>query len=372
VLGGIGCDQEWTESTVPASVLNWLDDKNRVTDFDGGKKINPVFQLTLPDSLSELFQLRTPALLTAEGAPADRFAVWDRADRAIHVFGTEGNHIQTVFGNGRNGSPKLDAVTSMDMTEVGEIVAVTADGTVYLFDSEGSLRGTKRIGVAGENPVLGSISAGPAGTLFQHWFFRHPFPARSKSHIAGGPLIRVWDKEGRLISQLGRAEEWPGRLLTYRLNRGIIALQHDTLWFARRADARVFGFRAGGDLVEVPPDTISLPVFFEAKLPKEFVSSSGGATMRLQEHLGDFAVDRVGRFYFVQHVAWPDPEGGMAPLNPDSRIVVVERQGSLSGIFTSLGLPQKIAVVDSLILVSEVDGMGIWAVRAYANPLDGP
>lgn len=366
----VGRRDDWKRSRIPDSVLEAFHDAHRVSALRVTDTLDTVFRLTLPETVSAHFELSLPVFLAAKGAPLCRIVVGDPIDRAVHVFDTHGGFLHSISGDGKDGRPRFDALTGVDVTIEGDVLATTGDGLAVRFDREGALVSRT---ILGPKPVrAGNASAvvGGAGLLFEHWFSDYADPSPSSEEMDGAPLVHVRDSRGHVVADLGTVHMWPGRSLSYQLNRGFLELQPDTLWFARRSDARLMAFDALGRTRD-PLRVIDIPVFFEAAKPIEYVSAEEVTATRIQTHIHDFDMDEAGVFYFAQNFGWPGPQDVQATFVAQSVITAVDPDGKLLGVYVTGRSPGRIAATRDVIVATVRGDGGRMEIRGYVNPLAG-
>ena len=330
----------WTETRIRASVAEELVDGRipELPPLDDSAKIMRVFRL--PESLGAQFKLGFPVGLAGTGHGCG-IAVGDVSDRAVHFFQTDGEYRRSLYGGGRDaaifaGSPLGGIAEHPD----GRVLAGTISGRVVIADAHKVATVTvdlARPSVPDTGGLGGNLAVGPDGLIYDHWFAGEQRIVRKADWMKDPALVRVYDSTGRLVRRIGRVKEYGGVALTHYLNRGVIRIHRDTLWFARRADAQVLAFPLRGPF-DKPSRVVSLPLFFRPEKPIEFVSNdSERIAVRLQEQLRTFAIASDGDFIVVQHASWPPMRQRSGAFIPKSVLAVHSREGQLKRAFSLPG-----------------------------------
>jgi hypothetical protein len=266
-------------------------------------------------------------------APSCLVALGDIGDRAVHVFQSNGNYAFSFFGGARV-RPEFGAsmLSSLASGRADEFVVSTVGGRVVAFGGAGQRAWAGQLQparAANDSGAGNQVVLGPDGLLYDAWFSGNGPLVRREQWANDRALVRVFDRTGRMIRRIGKVSEYPGEGLTYFLNRGYVQIFADTLWFARKADARILAFPLKGPY-DAPARILELPVYYRADAPIEDVSSDGSrVAVRIQEHLRGFTVAPSGEFYVVQNLSWPDMASRSTPWVPRNVITVVRRDGTV-------------------------------------------
>ena len=253
-----------------------------------------------------------------------------------------------------------------------EFVVSTVGGRVLAFDGTGQRAWAGQLQPArtpNDSGAGNQVVLGPDGLLYDAWFSGNGPLVRREQWANDGALVRVFDRTGRMIRRIGRVSEYPGEGLTYFLNRGYVQIFADTLWFARRADARILAFPLNGPY-DTPARILELPVYYRADAPIEDVSSDGSrVAVRIQEHLRGFTVAPSGEFYVVQNLSWPAMASRSTPWLPRSVITVVRRDGMVQRRVSVDGRILALAATRDGFVGSVVLGAKLAALRFTVNGL---
>lgn len=349
--------------------LDSLDGNRQIISTVRLRRLDPRFDITLPDSLVG-FSLSTPVALSVGGSDGNLIAVGDRTDRAIHLFRTNGAYDRTVFGGGRDTSA-LMALISVAVNDQAEIVATDLwNGTLIRYPAGASHGESIRLTPPVPRGGLGSqVVLTNDGAVYEQWFTLN-VPVNSALWTRDLPLVRQLSSEGQVLTSFGTVTRYPGVAFTAALNRGIIAVADDTLWYARRADCRLLAYAMNSPGPR-PVRVVEAPLFYRMNPPREHqaVASAGGSRpqVSVQEHCRAFAVDDAGFFYLGQSVGWPETASGL--FRPRTALTVLDHEG---GYIATYGLGYEIlslAVTRDLLLAILLDtGRHKRIVRAFPNP----
>jgi hypothetical protein len=204
------------------------------------------------------------------------------------------------------------------------------------------------------------------GLFYEHWFHGIEVKVRPAEWATEDALIRVWDREGRLVHRFGKVRQYEGEGATHFMNRGEFRIHDDTLWFARKSDARILAFPLAHPS-EQPVRVIELPVYYRAAPPTEHVSNENGdVAFRLQSHLRAFDIGPSGDFYLVQSISWPDPAERRS-FTPESILTIASADGSVKQRYWIDGIAD-VAITEDMI-VGNIRRDGQIQVRVFQNPL---
>jgi len=320
----------WTYSDVPGSIG---------TALEGGRLIRPLpvldtlvetRQFALPSDSNGFYRFAFPTTLAVSANGGCQVAVGDLVDRAVHVFSLNGDYKYSFFGGGRSdvtfGGSGLSSIAP---APDGRFLVATLAGRVLRFDEQGKAVHVSELALPADTPGVRThqIIQGPDGLLYDHWFAGEENVIRAAQWDRDSSLIRVFDASGRLVRRIGTVVRYPGVGLTHYLNRGEFRIADDTLWFARRADARILAFPLRGPY-DHPSRVIDLPLYFQAALPVEYVSrDEHRVAVRSQDHLQGFSIGPDSLFYVIQDVSWPPIDQKASPYISKSIIDVVGRDG---------------------------------------------
>jgi hypothetical protein len=371
-----GCSDaegDWHRTKVPSRLVDEIQGSRAISAPEPRDTLREIRTLKLPDSLKAFFHLTYPVMVAAGAANRCTIAVGDLADRAVHLFRSDGAYLQTFFGGGRENPTFANSTLSSVAAAGDHFLASTVMGRVVTFGS-----GANSTAIGDLNAPTDSSRAsthlvieGPDGLLYDHWFHGNLLIVRQNDWAHDSSLVRVYDRRYKLVRRLGSVSRYPGEGLTHLLNRGDIAIYAETLWFARRADARILAFPLNGPY-DRPSRIVELPVFFRAEAPIEDVSSDGDKVgVRIQEHLRAFAISPDGDFYVIQNVSWPHIAQQDTPFVPQSVINVYGRDGILK---RTLRGPNNVLEIAALadVIVGIVGANGHLSAVEFAKPFEEP
>lgn len=217
------------------------------------------------------------------------------------------------------------------------------------------------------------------GTLVEHWGGTAVATWSESWGRADFALLRHFARDGALLGRAGRVRDFPGKVLPAALNRGLLAVARDTIWFARPADARVFAVSL--DSLNDPSAATLTPVlapalFYRMRSPYEVHRSDGGTPggVGLEYHLKGFAVAAGGR-YFVwgQVLSWPDPDAPGVLPRPQTVLVVYDRETRTPAVLDVGPEVLDLQVVGDLAYVIQFDAVNKRRfVGVYRLPLELP
>lgn len=301
----------------------------------------------------------TPSAVAIRGAPVCKIAVADRDARAVHIFDLDGSPRVTVrrMGRGRAGFGAIESVAFLDNGAL--IVSDWGWQRATLFDSTGHERGEWEF-ASPVHPGTRShlVSAGPAGTILDHWFGSALPTASSDWSAQDLPLVQVLDSTGKVVGRVGRLRAYPGHALPAMMNHGYAGMAKDTIWFMRASDATALGFPIAGPqgMFELrSPVVVRLPLYFKMNVPYE-QSAPGGTEYFpvVQEHLLAFSVTPGGNFVMAQVIGYPRPDD-QTTVEPVNALTLIDRT---SGRRYKIGMPGRIfdlAATDEVIVAVVYD-----------------
>lgn len=317
-------------------------------------------QLQLPDSV-RVFRMELPSAIAAS-AELCLLAVGDPADRAVHLYDLPTfRYVRSLRPRDVNAFGGITSV-AIDPSRGHVLVADLRGGDLWRFALSGELLSNATLppppGVPGG---LGSqIVIAPDGRVFETWFALE----RSTPSADWGPdlpLIRQIDDSYAVAASYGGIRPYRGQVLTASVNRGLIAVIGDTVWFARRSDATLMAFDATRPGVH-PVRSVRLPIFF-VSVPRE--SAGPWRHPVVDEHIRAFAVDGGGRFYLGQVISWPTDT--MSLHRPKTMaLTVVSRTGERIAAYDLGSEILDLAVVEPLVIaVLRGEEPGKRLVRVY-------
>lgn len=245
----------------------------------------------------------------------------------------------------------LSAVTGIasDDSTGAVIVASMGRGELIRFDSAGQVL---RFDVP--PPVsaggLGSQISAQGSVVAETWFYLDR-TTPSNDWTEALPVARLWDLRGEYLGGYGRVQPHAGFALTAAVNRGIVGLSQDTLWFARRSDGKILAY-ALSNPSSLPSRVIELPLLYNANTPYE--SSDAWRNPVVDEHLRAFTVGWDGRFYIGQVEGWAIDSRGLRL--PSTVITVLNRSGARAGMVRVVGEIRDLAVTREGVFALIIDG----------------
>lgn len=299
-------------------------------------RLAPVFELRIPTESTRFSMGSSVDLGAGKVGDGCIVAVGDRVDRAVHLFSEDGRYLMTIYGGGRDTTRFPD----LQVTGISSGRVVVGDGatrTVWLFDVRGaavaavhlpsSVRPTPpRIRVVYDGSRVYELWAAPNGKSSASW------------DAMGIPLIRAFDRKGRVVGGYGELDHFSGWSFPSALNVGDLALHGDTLWYANAAQGRVDGYALRAGRRTGPARRLALPVFFLPRPPLELRDPGDGAAEALVEyHLSSFTVGPGGEFLAIQATSYPEYSPRLAAYQPQVVVSAVTPAGRLVGTF-DLGL----------------------------------
>lgn len=327
LTGGLACESaesaQGETSTYPG-VARELEAGREMLSAADLQPLVADLEVRLP--IDEQFSHGLPGPLDFAGPPLCVLAVADRADRAIHLLGSDGTYRNSVWAGGRDTSV---LATTMSLSVSEEFNGIAASdlgrGGITVF----GLDGRRLSRFVPERPVeeagLGkAVALGPNGLVYDHWFAA-PYSTKSTRWSEDVPLIRVFDSQGVASGAFGRVRRHPGEGLTAAINRGLIRLARDTLWFAYRSDARIFGFPLATAGTAGAARVVEPPLFYRMNAPSEYVRGTHLETA-LQEHLRAFATTPDGFFLLGQSVTWPESRDSL--FRPSTALTILDPAGN--------------------------------------------
>jgi hypothetical protein len=312
-----------------------------------------------------------PQSIALTGAPLCKVVVTDGVDAEIHIFSVRGKFLESI--------PLGSLVDSVPGTFR---VAASRDGTIAISEDT---RGTMAVARKGRMPWKQFAPPSPIresrfgnalaftrdGSIVDHWFA----PGRtwrSDGWQSPVPLMRLFNAEGAQLGQVGKTELFEGASFTPALNRGMPAVEGDTIFFARRSDARVLRFLVDSGAANVRPlAPISLPIGFEMRPPRERIGAKEYPITRyVEEHLTSFAIEPGGGFFVGMILSYAP--GETVGALPRGALGVFDRSARLVGLYESGGLVRSLAVSEDLIYAIIDDGMQKTAeLKVFTNPTAG-
>lgn len=353
----------------------------------------PVVELTGPevdlDTLPVLgvgsdqlpFDVPRPSSLDAVGGPFCGVAMGDRRNDAIHLYHLDGTPRGSITGGASAVSYTVDPA-GVDLTFSGTVAVMSMNKQkITLADSSGAIlrqwsaTPTTTAGLAfaeGDVAVLGSE------TIVDQWFSGWR-AAQQDLDWSSQPVLRTFRLEQP--KHAGSTLELP-YLFASTLSRGMIDAAGDSLWYARMADAVIFGFGVSANGIEMR-DSVPLPFAFPAEPPSQGLRNGSPAAARAENHLIDFAVV-PGGFVVLQATAYPSPDDVETVRRwRTSRVAIVHytRTGAVVGALHLEGDYRRIAAADRYAYVIgrhvdaepfstrivRLDGIGVGADPACAN-----
>jgi len=364
------CDNAggWRQSPLPVTLIENVHGNRRIEPRPSLDVLRPRIEYRLPASVGHLYKLSMPTALALD-ANSCTLAVADVIDRAVHLFRLDGAYRVSLYGGGR-GEPVfgLSGLSSLSVQSPNLFVVSTMSGAFIGFDSTGAITHTAHVPRGQRFPLGNDVLVGSDGLIYDHWLAGRETTLTLADWSRERGLVRIWSPKGELVGRFGLVQQFPGEGLTHYLNRGIVAISDDTLWLARRSDARILGFplRPPGPS---PARVIDVPVFYKAALPVEYVRSEPfEIAIRMQEHLRAFTIGPDGSFYMIQSLSWPDPTDTRATFMPQTMVTVVGRDGRLhAALGSDAGLGTLAVAAD--IIVATTSRAGKVTVVALENPL---
>jgi hypothetical protein len=359
----LACQEDVRILSLPESFLEDLDRRGRTrADLHAVTPLSPAFQVSLPPTATP-YVMENRFIVSGVGFPVCALAVADYGDLAVHVFSLTGNYRYSVFGGDRE-HPLFANATSVGFDAEGELYVADRSGLVTVVSPRGSIRDTLRV-PRRHDGVASQVILGPYGKLYDHWFAWRA-PDYSARWPAQTPLVRVWDLNGQQLDSMGSAHPYPGETFTHALNRGQIALRDDTLWFARRGDARLLAFSTTGG-TSSPVREIELPLYYHMRPPIEGRTSGHQIQNAVAAHLVAFATGLPGQLLVAQSVSWPD---GGSVFRPRTVLATLGGRASEYRAFDLGGEIRGVAAADRWVYVILLAG-GRSTVQAFRNPTLG-
>ena len=181
-----------------------------------------------------------------------------------------------------------------------------------------------------------------------------------------GSLVRVWSSDGDSLGKIGLATRYDDALFDLAMNDGAVALSDDTLWYARLADGRIFGFDIRTPLA-MRPRTIELPLYYEMIPPEhsdaavQAEDETGFLGVDIQRHTLAFALDEGGNFLIVQSTG------------SGTVLAALSRDGGTYRAFDIGGMIRAVSVADGVVYAivssrSPNSPLSPWRVFAYQSP----
>lgn len=309
-----------------------------------------------------------PQSVAFVGSPFCRIAVTDGFSAAIHLFTANGRFERSIPL-----PPIEDSLGVTYRTAIGSdgfmVVSEDTRGAIAVL-SNGKLpwRAFTPTPLLRANRFGDALALTATGLIVDHWF------SAGRTWDTDGwradlPLMRVWTRDGKEIARLGHVELFEGRSFTVVLNRGIPVVDGDTVFFARRSDARVLKFSLTHGDERASPGIVDLPVGFEMRPPVEQSGGSEHPWRRIvEDHLTAFAVQPGGPFFagIVMSYAPGDKPG----LLPRGALAVFDRAGRQLGLFDVGGVIRALAVTPNRVFATVDEGLGRTPeLRAFDNPL---
>lgn len=306
-LTSLSCEPEQRiEMALAEAMLDSLLTGAEVLPLPPLTQLQRVRTLALPDSVVS-YALASPTDVAVRTTGSGSLFVLDGHDRAVHVFDEHFTYQGSLFGGGREPalfpSAYALAVNRDGMAAVSDL-GWSRFVTYRSMDSQPEMFSPPRWDEYGASDLAFAGNQ----RLLDHWF---PMGLAYRSGAWGDtlPLVRTWEipSKGSLPEKrgFGRIDALPGTTFTAALNRGLIQVWNDTLWFARRWDASVLVFSLSRPR-STPERVVRLPLFFHMLPPREvWYRTADLWQVIVEDHLTAFCVGPRGRLMFGQAVAYP-------------------------------------------------------------------
>ena len=280
------------------------------------------------------YALQRPVLLVDLPGNPCTFLVGDAADQALHTYSIDGTYLGSIDGAGTD-STAFPELTSAAATANGTIaISDLYNRSVVVIHRSGTRRVLHLAPVYPNAPSGSQVAIGADNTLYENWF-AHNVPTLSSAWPASLPLVRAFTAEGQFLTTFGHVTPRDGKLFTAALNRGILRIQSDTAWFARRADGRIFAYSLARRTDE-PVREIEVPIYYRMRQPAEFVSADEkNRNVRVENHIVAFNVTSAGEF--VVAVATQYPHNDDEIFRPSTLIAILSREGQITDLIDPRG-----------------------------------
>lgn len=368
LVAAIACSQTGglssEESATAETLANWLAAVQSGRVLSGYEAVVPdeVLELRLPPT-AEQYGLSQPVGVVLSPIGGCHLIVGDQLDQALHIFQLDGTYIKSISTR----RAFQGSIASVGGTGDGAVFAVGLQLGAKVMHRWDRTAAPQNALVLGDPPAPGKIVRSQilvtpkGGEIVEHWF------AQDYAIVSSGwpslklPLVRVYSPSGELRGSVGALDSFPGVTMNAALNRGIIDVATDTIWFAQTATGRVRGFLlpVGTAKQEQAVAAVDLPLLYDAQPPLEMIAPDGEALHVVQRHLTGFAVTPSGRHFVLGQVTGY-PADRDALFRPRSVVSVYER---LSG---------RLVVVDFNAEVSSVEATERWVIVRLYRPEPSP